>query len=116
MDANYEARRTIVPAADICQEGDKVQLRLEMPGVSKDDIEIKIEDDNLSVSGRRPAEQSNGRYAVRERLVGDYYKRYTLDETIDRNRIDALMRGGVLTVTLHVKEAAKPRKIEIKTR
>jgi len=116
MEKNIESKRTLVPAADIYQESDRVVLSLEMPGVAKDDIELKIENDNLIVSGRRQPDNPNGRYVLRERIGGDFYKRYTLDETIDRNRIDAAMRGGVLTLTMHVKEAAKPKRIEIKSR
>ena len=116
MDGMSENRKALVPAADVCQDGDKVMLRLEMPGVSKDDIDLHIENDTLFVRGTRKEAAPKGEYAVRERRIGDYYKQYTLDETIDRDRIDAVMRAGVLNLTLHVKEAAKPKKIDIKVK
>jgi len=116
MEKTIENRRALVPAADVWQEGDKVLLRLEMPGVTKDDIDVRIENDTLLVKGSRKQDAFNGEYAVRERSSGDYYKQYTLDETIDRDRIDAVMRAGLLNIILHVKEAAKPKKIEIKVK
>jgi HSP20 family protein len=116
MEKTSETRTTIVPAADVCQEGDKVYLRLEMPGVAKDEISVRIENDSLLVTGSRSDQTLKGSYAIRERSNGDYFKQYTIDETIDRDRIDAVMRAGVLNITLYVKEAAKPKKIEIKVK
>lgn len=96
----------------ISQEKDAVILQVEMPGVAKDHIDIQIEDDTLTIHGSR-APRDGEQFLVRERRDADFYQTYTLDETIDRDRIDAHMEHGVLTVHLHLKEAVKPRKIEI---
>jgi HSP20 family protein len=115
-DLENMARRTISPPADICEDNGSVILRLEMPGIGKDDIDIRIENDELFIRGLRKNEVSEGTYVIRERSHADYMRKYTLDETIDREKIDAVMKNGVLMLTLHTKEAAKPKKIEIKVK
>ncbi len=95
-------------------EGDIV-LKLEMPGVAKQDLEIDVDASELHIVGRRAAAKSTGTYLARERPQGSFRQVYTLDDTIDRERIDAVLEGGVLTLTLHRKEAVKPRKIFIRS-
>jgi HSP20 family protein len=109
-----ETRRVIAPAADICEESGQVVLRLEMPGVEKNDLSISIENDELIITAARRDEDVKGTFLIRERRRADYEKRYTLDDTIDRNKVDAVMKNGVLHLTLHIKESSKPRRIEIK--
>lgn len=111
-----KAQRYLVPLADICDAEGKVLLRLEMPGVAKEDLDIQVEGDQLRIVGKRQGEQDSGkgRYLVRERAVGSYLKSYTLDETIDTDKIEAKMEDGVLVLELGIKEAVKPRKIEIR--
>ncbi len=109
-----EPRRRIAPAADICEDKGKVVLRLEMPGVEKNDLSIRIENDELLITAERREEAADGVYLIRERRRADYEKRYTLDDTIDRNRVDAVMKNGVLLLTLHIRESSKPKKIDIR--
>jgi len=94
------------------QEG-VITLRLEMPGVSKNGVELEVEGSELHIRGKRTPPSQEGRYLVRERQAGDFSEVYTIDETIDREKIDAVMEAGVLTVTLHLREAQKPRRIAI---
>ncbi len=110
-----ERRRVIRPRCSIVGDDEKVLIRLEMPGVDKENLHIDIEDNELRVSGEkvRPVE---GRHLIRERIDGDYAASYTLDETIDQERVEAELRDGVLTLTLHVKEAVKPKRIAIRTK
>ncbi|HDQ14527.1 MAG TPA: Hsp20/alpha crystallin family protein [Sediminispirochaeta sp.] len=109
-------RRTIRPLSEIHEEDGKILLHIEMPGVAKDGISIHVENDQLRIYGRRAEDEVKGSYLLRERLVGDYEKIYTIDETIDRDSIEAVMENGVLHMTLKLKEEVKPRKIEIKTK
>lgn len=104
--------RTVRPASCIRQEEGKVILTVEMPGISKDQVDVRVENDTLTIRGEREAEQSEN-YVVRERRVAPYERTYTLDDSIDRNNIDAHMEYGVLTLTLNLKEQVKPKKIEI---
>jgi HSP20 family protein len=105
--------RTIRPVGNICEEDGTVVLRLEMPGVAKNDISVNVDGDVLSIRGHRAAPEG-GKYLVRERREGDFFQRYTLDESVNRDKIAAKMDNGVLTVTLHLKDEVKPRKIEVK--
>jgi HSP20 family protein len=106
----------IRPICFICEEeAGVITLKLEMPGVNKGQLDIDVDGNELHVTGKREGTGSEGTYLIRERQLGTYHQAYTLDDTIDRNRIDASLEGGVLTLTLHRKESEKPRKISIKS-
>lgn len=107
-------RRTVRPIGNICEEHDRVVLRLEMPGVGKDGIDININGDTLTVHGNRQSYANDVSYIVRERRDADFRATYTLDERVDREKVEAKMENGILTVQLHLKEEVKPRKIEVK--
>jgi HSP20 family protein len=108
-------QRCVSPLSKISEEEGKVVLQLEVPGVKKEDVNVSIEDDQLRIYAPRKVESSeNGTYLLRERNCGDYEKLFTIDNTIDRDNIDAKMENGVLTITLQFKEEVKPRKIKIK--
>ena len=110
-----EAKTPVVqPACSICDEDGKVRLRVEMPGVDKDGLEISIEKNELTIAGKPLRSEGQGTWLLRERNRGDYRKRFIIDESIARDTIDAVLVDGVLTLTLATKEAAKPRKIEIR--
>ena len=100
---------------DICEDEGKIILRLEMPGVEKGDLDINVNNNQLEIVGHRKEDGLQGSYLVRERTQGDYYHLYTIDETVDRDKIDASLENGILTVTLQLKEAEKPKKISVKT-
>jgi HSP20 family protein len=98
----------------MCWEEDgNVMLRLDMPGVDKDGVDVRVENDQLIIHGTRRMETEGKHFVLRERRSGDFHQVFTLDETIDREKIDAKMDRGVLTLTLHMQEAVKPRKIEV---
>jgi len=110
------------PRGRIFESGQgRIQCVLEMPGVRKEDLEIRIENNEMRIVGRRQetaardaGAQDGPRYLVRERRPGDFAAAYTLDETVDQGRIDAALDKGILTVTLELKEAVKPRSIKVR--
>lgn len=106
--------KTVQPLCSICEEDGKVRLSVEMPGVGKDGIEVSVERNELVITGKGRESRTDGAYLIRERRTGEYRKRFIIDETIDREKIEASMSDGVLTLVLNTKEAAKPRKIEIR--
>lgn len=108
-------RRMIRALSNICEKEGSIFLRLEMPGVKKEDLDINIENNQLKIRGRRelPAETDKN-YVIRERRQGDFFQVYTLDETVDENKVEANLENGVLLLTLHLKEAEKPKKITVK--
>jgi HSP20 family protein len=114
---NRTNRRTVPASCDILENNSKIMLKIEMPGVGKENLDIKIDGNLLKIYGKKvPDIQENGRYLVHEIRDADYYQEYAIDETIDRNKIEASLEQGILTLILSVKESEKPRKIDITTR
>ena len=113
MDTRKELaeRRTRVPACSIVEDEGIVTVKLEMPGVTKEALDVKVEGNELTVYGDSRAENPVGTYLVRERRNEPFRKTFTLDETIARDTIDASLTDGILTLKLHVTESAKPRRI-----
>ena len=106
--------RYLRPLAAVNETRDgKLQVILEMPGVSRERLEVKIENNELKVAGRRdPARQ--GKYVLRERPQGDFVQSFTLDETVDQSKVDAVLEKGLLSLTLDLKEQVKPRTIMVR--
>lgn len=109
-----ERSRIVQPACSISEENGTVRLTLEMPGVDRDGIEVGVEGNELVISANNEAAAPEGKFLIKERLAGKYRKRFIIDETIDRDNIEASMSDGVLTLILATKESARPRKIEIR--
>lgn len=103
----------LTPATSIYEDSGKVIVTLEMPGVSKTNIDLRVDGDELSIIGTPAVEEVKGSYLARERRVGQYRKVFTIDQTIDRERVEAFAANGLVTLTLHLREAAKPRRIEV---
>jgi len=115
MDARNEGlkERYRVPATAISVDDDVAVVKVEMPGVEKEGLEIRIDGNELVVLGARNVSGFEGEYVIRERGTEPFRKMLILDESIDRNRVEAKLEDGVLILKLHVKEAAKPRRILI---
>lgn len=106
-------RRVLTPAVRILEDESEVLAQLEMPGVAKDGLEIKVDANVLTIDGRRSDSVPGGSFLVRERRHENYHKAFTIDESIDREGISADLADGVLTLRMKVKEAAKARKISV---
>ena len=117
MEIRKHAKETacLIPLSTIYEEDGKVIARIEMPGIDKDDLSIRVEGEQLEIVGKRKAFEEKGQYLIRERCPGDFQKVFILDDTVDREKIEAAVENGILTLVLHLKESVKPRKIEIKT-
>jgi len=87
----------------------------DMPGVPIESVDINLEGEQLTIRGAVPQSDGVGRILLREYAVGDYYRQFTLSNDIDREKIQASMKDGVLKLVLPKAEAAKPRKIEVKS-
>ena len=104
-----------VPVTDIYETPVKVMLVMDMPGVCFDCAHVSIVDDELVVTGHVTHGESQDDYVLyREYDVGHYHRHFGLSETIDRNKIEAVMTNGVLTLILPKVEEVKPRRIPIK--
>ena len=104
-------------AADIVQSDNAVTLHLDMPGFQAQDIQVKWDEDTLTVSAERKFQKVEGTNVLRaERRFGKYERSFVLPQTVDGARCDAEYVNGVLTLTLPKKEEAKPRSIDIKVK
>jgi len=105
--------RYVRPRGSVTETKDgRLCVVLEMPGVSRDDLEVRIESNELSILGRR--REAEGKHVLRERVPGDFAMLYTLDETVDQSKVDAVLEKGMLTLTLDLKDHVKPRTIKVR--
>ncbi|NSW85159.1 MAG: Hsp20/alpha crystallin family protein [Syntrophobacteraceae bacterium] len=104
-----------VPAVDIYESESALTVVADMPGVSADSLDIDLDNDQLTIRGTAATQESEGSVLLQEYSVGDYYRQFTLSDAIDRSKIEATMKDGVLKVVLPKAEAARPRKITVRT-
>lgn len=116
-EATRAAERFTMPPLDIVETANGLRMIADMPGASKNDIEISVDDDVLTIKGRYEASGESGRESLRREFgpVG-YFRQFNLGTRIDQAKIRADCRHGVLEVNLPFAEKARPRKIEIKDR
>jgi HSP20 family protein len=103
------------PAVDLAETDDEFVVTAELPGLSKKDVEVSVENDILTLSGERKAEteEQKGRWHRVERSYGEFHRSFRLPGKVDAAKVDAKFKDGLLTVTVPKVEGAKPRKIEI---
>jgi len=104
-----------VPLVDIYETEDSLVVLADMPGVAPENVDIDLKDDLLTIRGTVSPEGQAERMLLREYGVGDYYRQFTIGRIIDQSKIEAVMKDGVLKLTLPKVDAAKPRKITVKT-
>ena len=107
------SERFITPPASVSESGEAYLLELEMPGVSKDGLEISVENNELSIVGRRSNPVIEGTLVHRESRPNNYRRSFEIDPSIDRGKIGARIHQGVVTLTLPKAEEVKPRKIAV---
>jgi HSP20 family protein len=114
--SNAESTRNVpvfVPAVDIFETEHELTLVADMPGVPIESVDIDLDGEQLTIRGTIPRPEENGRVLLREYAIGDYYRQFGLSSDIDRAKIQASMKEGVLKLVLPKAEAAKPRKITV---
>jgi HSP20 family protein len=107
--------RLFVPTADVYETQDALTVILEMPGVEKSNVDVRVEDGVLNVEGRLDLSKYQGLQPLyTEYNVGHYSRSFQLSSKIDQNKIAAELKDGVLSLTLPKLEEAKPRTIEVR--
>jgi HSP20 family protein len=103
------------PAVDIYEDENQLVLTAEIPGIDEKDVEIKIEDNLLSIHGERKLEKETKQenYHRVERAYGSFYRSFTLPNTVDQDKIHAEHENGVLKITMPKRLELKPRKVKI---
>jgi HSP20 family protein len=103
------------PAVDIFETERELTLLADLPGVKAKDLKIDLMDDVLTLTATEtPLEGPGEKDVFREYRTGRYYRQFSLSDTIDQSKIDAVLKDGVLRLTLPKVEAATPRKIAVK--
>jgi HSP20 family protein len=107
--------RVFLPNADIYETNDALNVVLEMPGVEKNSVEIRVEDGVLKIDGRLDFSKYQGLQPLyTEYNVGHYSRSFRLSSKIEQNKIGAELKDGVLSLVLPKVEEAKPRTIQVK--
>ena len=107
--------RVFLPTADIYETNDALNVVLEMPGVDKNSVDIRVEDGVLKIEGRLEFSKYQGLQPLyTEYNVGHYSRSFRLSSKIDQNKIAAELNEGVLSLVLPKVEETKPRTIQVK--
>ena len=115
-DFGFTAPGTFMPPVDIFQTGEhELVLRAELPDMSRDDIDINIENFVLTIKGEKKlaSDVKDEQYHHIERRYGSFSRSFSLPQTVDASRVNAEYRDGVLTLRLPLREEAKPRQIKV---
>lgn len=108
--------RSVVPAVDVKETDSEYLMEVELPGLSEKDVEVKLDNTLLTISSRKEEkkeEKKNG-YIMRERRSSSFARSFVLPEGIDREKISAEFKNGVLNLSFPKSPAAKPKTIEVK--
>jgi len=110
------ATRPAAMPMDAYRDGDRFIVRFDLPGTNRDSIDLTVEQNVLTVRAERPDPTTNGaEVIVAECPSGTFSRQVFLGETLDAENLSADYTAGVLTLTIPVRESAKPRKIEVTT-
>jgi len=104
------------PAVDIAEHDDQYVVKMELPGVSKEEVKITLESNILTVRGEKKQEKETKKenYHRIERSYGSFQRSFTLPTTVKNDKIDASFKDGILNIKLPKAEEAKPKQIEVK--
>ena len=99
---------------DVREDGDHLYVEAELPGFRKDDVDITLENQTLTIAAERKEEQEQkGDLLLHERRYHKFLRSFTLPPTVDEKSVDAKLADGVLKITLNKREETKPRKISV---
>jgi HSP20 family protein len=114
-DDDLMSRGTWTPAVDIYEEDGGLVLKAEVPDISREDIDVSIENSTLTLRGERKLanEIKQENFHRIERAYGKFVRQFSLPATVDSARIAADYKDGVLTVKLPMREEAKPRSVKV---
>lgn len=106
---------SFAPHVDIFETEQEVSVVADIPGVTIEGVELSLENNILTIQGRRlAANRPAGRLILEEYECGDYLRRFTVAETIDQEKIEATLADGVLKVRLPKAVPTQPKKIEVR--
>ena len=109
------AMGNFIPPVDVYEDPQQLVLKLEVPGIKQEDLDVRVENQTLTVKGERKFEkdEKEENFHRIERRYGTFTRTFTLPQTVDTNAVKASYDSGVLTITLAKKEAAKPKQVKV---
>jgi HSP20 family protein len=114
-----DGERLLAPyAVDVREDADHIYVEAELPGFRKEDVDITLENQTLTITAerseeKRQGEEKKGELLLHERRYSRFQRSFTLPPTVDESKCDAKLSDGVLTITLDKREESKPRKISV---
>src|SRR5215469_2041212 len=104
---------SFVPPVDVYEDDNRVVLKLEVPGIEEKDLDVRVENNTLTVKGERKfeKEEKEENFHRIERRYGSFYRAFTLPSTIDTEHVEASYNAGVLKVELKKKAEAQPKQV-----
>ncbi len=114
-EGTHSRERHIAPPVDIYETQQGLVVMADLPGVSKDNLDVSVENGLLTIMGRT-RNAAPGEPVYREFELAHFFRQFELSEKVDRNKITAELKHGVLKLNLPKAEEAKPRKIEVNVR
>ena len=104
-----------VPPVDIYEDAQQLVLKLEVPGIKQENLDVRVENQTLTIKGERKFEkdEKEENFHRIERRYGTFTRTFTLPQTVDTGAPKAMYEHGVLTITLPKKEAAKPKQVKV---
>ena len=115
-DESEESSKAVwAPRVDLSETDDLYRIELDIPGMTRDDITISYQDNQLAISGERREEsrEEDNEYVRVERSFGHFYRAFRLPKTVNAENIEAAYDNGVLTINVPKAEESKPHRIEI---
>jgi HSP20 family protein len=108
-----QAEQFVAPVSSVLENPDRYVLEVEMPGVNKEGLEIAVENNELTIVGRRSLPTVDGNLIHRESRPNNFRRTFELDPSIDTAKINAKIDQGIVTLTLPKAEQVKPRRIAV---
>ena len=114
-EAGAAKQTSFIPAVDVYEDAQKVTVKLEVPGIRQEDLDVRLENQTLTVKGERKFENEEKKENFHriERSYGSFARTFTVPQTVDTESVKANYDAGVLTITLAKKAEAKPKQIAI---
>lgn len=114
---SFPVEQTLAPAFEVKETKDGFEFKADVPGIDAKDLDVKLTNNRLTVSGKREAEKSDkgDTYYTYERSYGSFTRSFTVPEGINADAIHADLKDGVLKINLPKKPEAKPRQVQIKS-
>ena len=108
----------LIPVVDISERDTEFQIKVELPGVNKNDVRITVQNDVLTIRGekKKEAEKKGENFHRVERASGSFQRSFTMPVSVRSDKIEATYDNGVLSITLPKAEEAKPEEIEVKVK